>query len=503
MTQQNIVTLILSLTPSEKQHFKKSNDSNSDFVLLFDYINKTKAFQNSEANKYLNKKKNKSQKDSKTYTSGHLSVIKNYLHEKIMESLRIQYTPKRPSYEIMSRVINADILLEKGLYNLAKSEIDQAKKKSEYSVFPIEKLILYRRESLIQFYSDYVNYNINDIEALFVKRIETAAQLTLEVKYAKAIALLTHQYFQGEKDLTVVDKILAEDYMQDKSLPKEFATKYLFYWVHSQCAEFKNQPNEAIEFFEKAIRPWIENPEYIKAHPRMYLSTCYTYLKFLLQEGKSEQIILKETDLKLLISKIPKLQLPKDVALKWEQLFVIGQLIALKKEHSYEDIISLENQLLEIISDSNFTTDFTRILIYYILSTAYFQQKNYKKSNDLILSLLHNEEIELRSNPEYFNHVYLIYITGLYELKNFKFLKSELPKIKQILKTHHQLKAFEEFYIKMIGQLISKKFEKEPQRVFDRFSKRLTKALKQDNSSQNVEYQLITDWLENRMNYNK
>jgi len=489
MNQLHIVTLVHSLTPSEKQHFKKSNDPSSDFVLLFDYINKAKDYQSPDAKEFLSKKKKKS------YSSGHLSVIKNYLQEKIMESLRTQYIPKRATYEMMSRAINVDILLEKGLYSLAKNEVEQAKKRAQHSVFPIEKLIFFRRESLIHFYTDYADIQIDDIKTLFEKRLETAAQLILEIKYAQAIAILSNQYFKGNKDLNVVNEILEADYMKDTSLQKDFATQYLFYWVHSQCAEFKKQPNQAIIYFEKAIFLWIENPDYIKIHPRIYLSTCFTYLKYILQQRKSTQLILKETDLKLLLSKIPKLQLPQDVALKWEQLFIIGQLIALRKENNYKEIIQLSDQILDIISESEFTTDFTRILVYYILSIAHFKSQNFKDSNDLIITILHDNKIELRSNPEYFNHIYLVYLANLYELNNFKFLKFEIQKTKQIFKTHQQLYPFEDYFLKMMGQLISKKFSNEPDKVFDRFLKRMEDLPTTKNTTQSAEYQIVTNWI--------
>ena len=493
MNSLNLVNLIGSLSPTEKQYFKKSHDPESEFVRLFDYINKSKSYDSENARKFLLKKR-KSTKVNK-YTSGHLSVLKNYLHEKIMESLRSQYIPKRTSYDLMTRAMNVDILLEKGLYNLAKNEIEVAKKKTSKSSFPIERLMLYRRESIINFYTDYSDSSMDEINQLYNDRIQASEQLLLEIKYARILTILSYQYFKNEKDLVLLQSFIQEDYMQDESLAKEFGTKYLFYWVHAQFAEFQNQPEKAIQFFEKTVLTWLEHTDYIKAHPRMYLGTCTTYLKYILQQKKSYTLVLKETDFKDMLSRIPTLGLEKDVESKWNLLFYTAKILAHRLNQNYAQINLESAKILASINASKTTTDFTKVMIYYFVSLSNFHQKKFKEAFQHLHNLNYNDDIQLNANPEYHVHVLRLYLMTQFELNNYKFLKTELKKVKLHLQQKELLNEFETLFIKMISQLISSRFLEKQDGVFARFYPQLNNSIVSNGFEEQIEYQYVINWI--------
>lgn len=492
MDTQNIVTLIQALSPTEKQYFKKLYNTDSDFVHLFNYVNKYKDYHSEKFKTYLNKKR----KTNKDYSSGHLFVVKNYLHEKILESLRARYIPRRTSYEMLTRSINADILLEKGLYQLAKKEINTVKKKTNNANFPIENLLIYRRESIIQFYEDYKNSTLHDILDLYEKRIDAGEQLLLEIKYAQVLSILSFQYFKGEKDQELLQNLMKEDYIKDSSLATVFGTQYLFYWVNAQIAEFQNKPEEAIQFFEKAVLKWLEHPDYIQAHPRMYLGTCHTYLKYILKQKKSIQLVLDIPDLKLLLNKISMVQLQQDVAQKWEQLFQLGQLLIFRREQDYDSIIKYAPSLLRSLEELKFTTDFNKILAYYFVALANFQKQKYKKTDQLLRLIIQNESVNLKANPEYFNHVLILNLLNEYELKNLKFLKFELSRTKQELINHQKLGAFEQQVLSMFSQLISKRYIDQYEKVFIRFRKRLKAVMEEEHLEDLMEYQFVLGWIQ-------
>ncbi|MFK7771346.1 MAG: hypothetical protein AB8F94_04370 [Saprospiraceae bacterium] len=495
MNTSDIVTLIRSLSPTEKQYFKKSHATDSDFVHLFDYINKFKHYNSEKIKTYLIKKNTASK--SKKYTSGHLSVLKKYLHERIMESLRSQYIPKRTSYDLATRVINVDILLEKGHYGMAKSEIEAAKKKSSKSSFPIEKLMLFRRESLIQFYEDYAHSTIDDINDLYEKRINAGEQLILEIKYARILSILSYQYFNGERDEELLLSFIQENHIQDESLPTEFVTKYLFHWVHAQFAEFQNKPEEAIQSFEKSVLTWLDHPEFIKAHSRMYLGVCKTYLKYILQQKKSYTLVLKDKDFKEILSKIPMLKLEKEVEAKTNQLFLMAQLLANRLNQNYNLIIQNSSKVLTSLEELKTTNTFTKVMAYYFIALAYFKKEDFKKTASLLQDLIYNESVHLNANPEYHSHVFKLFGMTLYELKNYKFLKAEINRVKKYRKSLIEKKFFDEFethLLNMIAQLISPRYSQNLDEVFARFYPQLIKIVKENELDEHIEYQFILEW---------
>jgi len=496
---QDISTLILSLTPTEKQHFKKSNDPKSDFVVLFDFINKHKEYNSEKFKEHLLRKKKKGKGNSKKYTSGYFSVIKKYLYQKIMETLRTIYVPRRAPYEMFIRSLNADILLEKGLHQLAKEEISTAKGKSFDSSFPIEKLMLLRRESIIQFYEDYQNYTLQEIHNLYDSRISVAEQLLLEIKYARIISILTFQYFKGKKDLEMVESFNNEDYMQNESLATEFGTKYLYNWLKAQFSEFQEMPLEAIHYFEKAIKIWKEHPNYIQAHPRMYLATCYTYLKYILQQRNPLELILKEGDLAELLSKLPLTQMDDDAKRKHQQLFKVGQLLTSYKEKNYEKVVSFSGEIIETLKVNSWTTEFTKILVHYLIASSFFQLERFKASNAVLSDLIYDENISLTSNPEYYNHVLVLNILVNYELGNRRYLKLEIKRIQKEIDKHLESGEFEQLFLKMMLQLTSDRFKDQKEKVFLRFRQRMKAVLEKNNEEDNVEFKIIMNWIEGKV----
>jgi len=193
---QNVISLVNVLSKSEKQQFKRKHKSESDFVLLFDYINNSTNYSNQKALSYINKRR----QNSKEITTSYLSVLKNYLKERIMESLRLKYIHKRKNYELLSRSMNTDILIEKGLFDLARNELDIAENNQRNKSFPIERLLLLRRKSILSYYENYTGTDINGIQSIYEERLESAEQLILEIKFARILSILSYHYFKGEKD---------------------------------------------------------------------------------------------------------------------------------------------------------------------------------------------------------------------------------------------------------------------------------------------------------------
>lgn len=54
---KELFDLVSSLSSTEKQQFKKRHRSDSDYIYLFDFINKLQKYDNEKALAYLNKKR--------------------------------------------------------------------------------------------------------------------------------------------------------------------------------------------------------------------------------------------------------------------------------------------------------------------------------------------------------------------------------------------------------------------------------------------------------------
>lgn len=492
---KDLISLVQSLSPTEKQHFKKRHNPKADFVLLFDYINKKNSLVTSEVISYISNK----QGSKKTLNSSYLSVVKTYLKNRILESLRIQFINKRKNYELLSRSMNTDILLEKGLYSLAKSELETSSDKNLKSSFPIERLLLLRRKSILDYFENYSETNLDGIESLFKQRLDTAEQLILEIKFARIISIMSFQYFNGLNDPEILQKFMDEPYMHDESLCTDFATKYLFHWVHAQFAEFKNNNEEAMVHFNKSIKIWLDSPSYIEAHPRLYLGACFTYFKYLIHQKDPFSNLLNDINFDVLTQKIKTENLSKEEEDKYTFLFSIFEILSLRQQGKTNEIIRYVEPILEDKNSLTKVADFEKVVLYFYSALAYFNQKNYKNAGNILIDLLNPPDHRLASNPLYVSIFTLFHLMTLLELQNEKHLAQLIPKYKKFLTKEGKMGSFETSFFNMAAQLIAPRYKLNPDLVYTRFHTRLLEAQEIDNKGIKHEHGYIVEWVQQKV----
>ncbi len=494
LPMKDLVMLIEALSPSEKQHFKKRNNPDADFVMLFDYINKTKSCISSEVSTYFSKK----QIIEKTINSNFLSGLKNYLKVRILESLRVQFINKKKKYELLSNAMNADLLLEKGLYSLAKMEIESSFENNFDSSFPIERLLLLRRKSLLVYYENYEGTSLEDIESLFRSRIETAEQLLLEIRFARIISIMSFQFFNGLNDIELLKSFMNEPYMKDESLATDFVTKYLFHWVHAQFEEFQNNPEGAIKHFNRSIGIWLDNTNYIDAHPRMYLSACYTYFKYLIQQQDPFSPLLTEINFDDLLSKIKTENLGFEEEEKHQFLFQLFEILALRKRSKWGEIIRIVNPLINDQNKLERVPSYDCVILFYYSALANFTLGNISEAERILFYFLNPLDKRLASNPSYSTVYILLNIVILLEKGDEKHLRLLLPKFKKYLNQEGKLTQFAIHFISMASQLISPRFKLMPDLVYERFHERLIECHGKEVREIKIEYDYLVSWVKKK-----
>lgn len=492
---REIVELIDSLSPSEKQHFKKKHNPNSDFILLFDYLNKNESYEYADVAKYLQKK----HKSEKVFSSSYLSVLKSYLKNRILESLRLQYIRKRKNYEFISKSMNTDILLEKGLYGLARSELESVSKDIKEFSFPIEKLLLNRRKSFLDFYENYQWSTLEDIDRLYNSRVDSAEQLLLEIKYARVIAVMSFHYFKGEQNEEMLDELMREPYMQDNSLCTDFSTRYLFHWVHAQFQELKNNRKGAQEHFVEAVKIWLDNPAYIDVHPKMYLSTCYTYFKYLIQQKDPFSDILGDINFDVLMAKVKSEHLTLGQKQNHVFIFNLFQIIYLRYQEKYEEIVDFVGDPLMVNNLVNGLRYFDRVIYCYYCALAYYEEGRLDMGIDILSDLISPIDHRISNNPLFTRVYILLYLLILYEKDDLKYLRLQISKCKKYFQEENKLSRFEEQFITMLSQLSSNRYKSDPEAVYRRFGERLAIEYKNQDQGIEKEYRYFLTWVQKRM----
>jgi hypothetical protein len=453
---QEIIELIDALTPKEKQQFKSLYAGDYDFVYLFDYVNKYRNLDSESVIKWLKKKKN-----SKTeITSSHLSVIKKYLREKILECLRTSYGNKNKgaSFENLIRNLNVDILIDKGLYSLANREIRELKKSFFDVSFPIEQLMILRRESLLNFYDRYSTNSYEEIIEMCEKRQHIANEMFFEIRLANALTMLSAAEKKGVKDIKKVEEILIGDYYDSQIQNFSFAPKYLFYWTKALIAKYKNELGVALDYFAKSIRVWLDNPDYIYAHPKMYLGTCFTYLEIFQKHGAGYHSELNDKDFEDLLSYLGEANLSKIMKSMYKRLFLLNRINGLMSNFEFDKILGLEQDIDFILREDKSVSSYERMVFSCQFAYVFFVKKEYHKARIWIDKSLEVEGVNYREVVAYYKRLIMLRALNNYDLKNYKFLSFTLKKDKAELKNKGCFGSFEEIFFELISKLVGKRY---------------------------------------------
>ena len=120
---EELFYLIQSLSKSEKRYFKLSITGNEsvEYLQLFDAIEAQKSYNEGDIKIFFKDKAFINQ----------LTTIKNYLKQRILQSLRNYHSKTSKNAELLDIIRNVEILFQKGQYTICQSELSRAEKKAK------------------------------------------------------------------------------------------------------------------------------------------------------------------------------------------------------------------------------------------------------------------------------------------------------------------------------------------------------------------------------------
>lgn len=113
-SSNNLFLLIKSLTKSEKKYFKRyaqlySNKKTTNYLRLFDHLNKLEKFDETEFKKKFN--------------AGKINAQKDYLFRLILKSLISSVSKNIKQFEYREAVQECEVMISKGLLDYAEKKL--------------------------------------------------------------------------------------------------------------------------------------------------------------------------------------------------------------------------------------------------------------------------------------------------------------------------------------------------------------------------------------------
>lgn len=416
---EELFYLIQSLTKSEKRYFKITSQGNdaTEYLNLFDAIESQKEYDETKIKELF--------KDKAFITQ--LTTIKNYLKQRILQSLRNYHSKISKNAELTDILRNVEILYHKGQYTICNSELQRAEKKAE------------------NFQQDILLFHIQDWkrkvhQAQHPKDFETLRAI---IKNQKNTLESTNQY---------IDLLLANidptqfSLSHKKSISLQNRTLKTLHKYRKQL--LAEHPEKAKQTLEDLIKEWDQNPELLKEYFSMYFSINNNLLGFLVFKKQYKEAYVRILLLKQKASTITTISaslIKEKLRLYNIELEIHRSLKDLHTTHEVIDEIQNFIKLHKTLVPKHYWLSFR-----FQFATIYFLKNDIKKALQWINDILNNQS--KKDRKDLIMHTYWLNLMVHYELGNGITLRHLIDTMKKYLKKQKNIDPYEKIVLKFLSK---------------------------------------------------
>ncbi|WP_062057069.1 hypothetical protein [Aquimarina longa] len=418
---EELFYLIKSLSKSEKRYFKLSSQANdnTEYLHLFDAI---------EMQKQYDEPKIKELFKDKAFII-QLTTIKNYLKQRILQSLRNYHSRVSKNAELMDIIRNVEILYHKGLYTICLSELSRAEKKAT------------------NFQQDVLLFHIYDWkrkvhQAVRPQDFETLKTITLQQKNTLES---TNEYIELLLANIDPDKFSLS---HKKNLSLQNKTLKTLHKYRKQI--LIKHTEKAKQTLEDLIKEWDQNPELLKEYFSMYFSINNNLLGFLVFKKQYKEAFVRILLLKqksLTIDNTSAALIKEKLRLYNIELEIHRNLKGLHTTHEIIDEIQSFISQHKSVAPNNYWLSFK-----FQFATIYFLKKDFKKALHWVNEILNHQTKKDRKDLI----TYTLWLNLLihYELSNGFTIRYLIDALKKQLKKQKNIAPYEKLILKFLSKTV-------------------------------------------------
>lgn len=418
---EELFYLIQSLSKSEKRYFKLSTQGNesSEYLNLFDAI---------EAQKEYNEAQIKALFKDKAFVT-QLTTIKNYLKQRILQSLRNYHSRISKNAELMDIIRNVEILFHKGQYTICLSELNRAEKKAKN--FQQDVLLFHIQDWKRKVHQALYPQDFETFKTIIQKQKETLESTNEYISLLLANIDPTQFSLSHKKSVSLQNKTLKTLHKYRKQLLAKHTDK-------------------AKQTLEDLIKEWEQNPELLKEYFAMYFSVNNNLLGFLVFKKQYKEAFVRILLLKqkaLAIGTISAALIKEKLRLYNIELEIHRNLKELHTTHKIIDEIQNFIELHKSLVPNNYWLSFR-----FQFANIYFLKKDHKKALQWINDILNHQT--KKDRKDLITYTYWLNLLVHYELGNGFTLRYLINSMKKHLKKQKNIVLYEKIVLKFLSKTV-------------------------------------------------
>ncbi|TAL58006.1 MAG: hypothetical protein EPN85_12650 [Bacteroidetes bacterium] len=490
IASEDLFELIKSLSQTEKRYFKRHCSLNmrrgkNNCLAVFDAVESQREYDE-------DKLKNKFRHE-KFITQ--FPVLKNYLYEQILKSLRSYH--RSIHSEVKDLIRNAEILYEKGLYNRAKKYVLKAKEiardhEMQWALLEISRIWeikMAKKKHDMHWLKKIMEESGNEFELLKNTELYKNIELNMFVLYN------IHGKERKKGYLAKMQKIIESKPMQNDKTALTFDSKLRFYNTYVLFMHGKGDTGQMDTYAKKIIALYQAHPHKIQTDLASYVAYLHNLFIATINEKKySEAAAHLETMKREFLLSKNRSQKINHFYYYYSPLLVYYNLTG-QFASAIQCIVSFKKQLEESESAMNMLE---KTVLFANISVSYFGSGQYKNCIHWLNRL--RDEVSLTIRPDFESFLRLFYIIVHYEVGNMDLLIPLIQSFYRYLKKKEQLYKFETVIIHFFrNELPETDNQKERIQAFQKLRNKLLPLAKDEYEKNVFEYFDYISWLESKI----
>jgi hypothetical protein len=491
----HLILLIQSLTKAEKRNFRlfanrQSSSEEKLFILLFDYIDSSKNFNEEEL-----LRKNPLIKKSQ------LSNIKANLYKQLLSSLRLLHKNTYDDIAIRELLDGARILHSKGMYNAALDLLEKGKKMAI---------------SINDFSLAYVAVDFErKIENHYITGSMAEKSIVIKTQSDDLVTTIKNSNDLSNLSLLLYGLYLKYGYVKDKRdfeyvsayfethLPKvnvkelKFFDKIYFYqsyvWFYHMTQDFVNY----YKFSQKWVEAFRSEPQMIELDTTLYIKGLHNALNALYMATKREKFRLAFEDFQAFGVENTTAFSTNDASV-YNMILNVHLLNKIFINGDYDKGVKEILPLELLLKKNDYNWDVNRVTVfYYKIACVYFGADNHNKSLTYLNYIINSPSSDLRQDIQCFARI--LSLIAHFELKNEVLISYQIKSVYRFLSNMEDLQGVQKEILNFLRK--TPKMQKSELKIeFKKLKSKLIPFKNQPFEKRPFLYLDIIAWLDAKIN---
>lgn len=485
--------LIKSLTKSEKRYCKlhmKQFGEDQKIILLFDAIDHQQHFDEDEV-----------LKGHPEIKPQQLSNLKAHLYDKIMHCMRSFHMKKNKDIQIREYLDHAQILFDRGLYQLCLKSLKRAKKLALVSDNLELRLEILKLEKNVVAHGignenpEKVNAIIGEVKEVNIKinNINTLSNILVRLNnwYVKT------GFVRKEEYLSEIKRYFEANMPEFEEAHLSFHEKLNLFNVYVVYYLFIQDFSHAYQYALKWVALFEKNPEQIPEKTIMYIRGLNNLMVCQNKLSKYYELVETLTKLKA-IDQMPKVELNKNIQAMLFKYTTIHEMNKYFLTGNFSEGISL---VTKIEKDLDQFVDklgkHSTIIFYYKIACMYFGDSNHRMAAYWLQKIINEQNVDLREDIHCFARI--LNLISHYELGNTDIIDYYIKSTYRFLLQKDDLGDYQQCILKFLKNLSKETTDRDLMKRFQELRTQLLTLIHRPYEKRAFIYFDIISWLESKI----